>query len=62
MRIEVHHDWAHDPVVIDTEEGMVSLRVDDGDDDSVSACITITPQEARAIAGVLLVMAQEAER
>ena len=61
MRIEVHYDWSSQPVVIDADEGMVHMKVDDGTDDG-TALIVIKPKEARAIAGVLLVMAQEAER
>jgi hypothetical protein len=60
MRIEIHHDFCHEPVVIDTDEGHVSMKVGDGTDNG-TACITITPKEARAIAGVLHVVAQEAD-
>jgi hypothetical protein len=61
MRIEVHHDYSHSPVVIDAYDGMVNMKVDDGTDDG-AASVALTTREARAIAGVLLVMAQEAER
>jgi hypothetical protein len=59
MKISVHHEWCNQPVIITTHEGMVAILVHDGVN---TADITITSQEARAIAGVLLVVAEEAEQ
>jgi hypothetical protein len=59
MKISVHHEWCNQPVIIATDEGMVAMLVEDGVN---TAGITISSQEARAIAGVLLVVAEEAER
>jgi len=59
MRISVHHGWCNQPVDIATDEGMVAILVHDGVN---TAGITITSEEARSIAGVLLVAAEEAER
>jgi hypothetical protein len=59
MKIEVHHGWCVTPVVIETEEGRISLSVHDGE---AVAYIVVSPEEARAIASVLRTVAKEAER